>query len=1131
MLPRPTLPHRRLAALIAAFAAAWSLPPASAIPPNGMTEERPTYSYHPYFAEGAQGQCLDPNHTATPGRRFSFIPNAPRPLIDGRSGTIAFWFRHTASDFYWEGLFDVRRGDEESDGTLRGPNGIQLYVYPGDATAPDDPVPSHFLKGAISCELQTDDGSIGMTQKALDNDRWYHAALTWGAGSAALYVDGTEVARKTYKGVPDIDAVRRLCFGCNYMLGSPFKGRLDELMVFNRTFDAAEVKKLFEKIDFSKDSDLTLHMPFDGNSTALTRRRAPRNPRQERLVTNFFAGPWSYLPLGASAKMGVSIPPAAPGGPFTVSAVVTDASGKTILRESKQLASSSDKPSAIEFESAPERCGVYTALIETTDKDGKTVLSKKADFGVTVKLPPATDIPSLSPVGAHLMSQTWKEMPAWRPLGVKWTRYWGWSVAWFELEPEKGIFYWDFLDKAVDESLAGGQEILFTVIGTPVWASACPSDDEILKTLLGYGVKEADARRQTPGYRLLYPAKDQTDWNRFLRELFRRYKGKIKYYELWNEPNSWPHFAGTAEQYVELLKTMHKAMREEDPGAKLVGACGCPGFLEWTKTIVAKGAAPYLDIVSLHNYNYSSPITWARKRLIEQTGEAVKAARGEAVPLWNSEFGFPVPRRDSGAPPMSQEEFVKKYGGEFWHVAGVIGLQEERNTRWEVQAHLTALLGGAEKNFLHGTGYIGVPSEKGVAFAALSSVLGGMKSITQMATAVDDSLGMIVEGRDGRRTAILFSDATPTVFCPMASTSPVKGMDLLGNPIEFTPASGGLTLRLSEDPVYVFDVPTDFHGAIVLEPKVASIIIPGMPLTGEIFVANPLNTPARMTFASVKPGGWSTELPEQVELGAGESKSFPVTITTGTETVNRGIHAVNIEAKLNDTFAVSRKVELFSEGSCEKLPSSGDPLRGKADSLARVTFGKPNPMFPDAKHWQDAKDLSFTAEASWQKGGAIHLTVNVTDNALVPVPDGKEASAYNWDAMELFVDFRNPKQVAANPNEKTKGAEQIFVIPTFGADAAPCKVITPHSGGTVKAEFTSKKTPTGYLIVGTLTPGPESGVKLETGAKIGLDIAIDDADDADDPATSPSRKAQITWKGGGDNYKDPNKWGRFILSE
>ncbi|HEX6778252.1 MAG TPA: glycosyl hydrolase, partial [Ktedonobacterales bacterium] len=116
-----------------------------------------------------------------------------------------------------------------------------------------------------------------------------------------------------------------------------------------------------------------------------------------------------------------------------------------------------------------------------------------------------------------------------------------------------------------------------------------------------------------------------------------RYKGKIHYWEMWNEPDYAAHtWNGTAQQYVDLvLKPGYQSVKQVDPTAQvLIG--GLAGDTNMQKFYTA-GAQPYFDIGNVHTYygaaaGDATGVTHVRG-VMNQNGDTAK-------PLWLTEFGW-----------------------------------------------------------------------------------------------------------------------------------------------------------------------------------------------------------------------------------------------------------------------------------------------------------------------------------------------------------------------------------------------------------------------------------------------------------------------------------------------------------
>lgn len=220
------------------------------------------------------------------------------------------------------------------------------------------------------------------------------------------------------------------------------------------------------------------------------------------------------------------------------------------------------------------------------------------------------------------------------------------GVSWRNIERSSGVFTWDRLDNAVDQALANGLDIIYTLGCGPDWATVSPG------MFAGLYV----------GYNPHKPISNLV-WNNWCTAVATRYIGKIKYYEIWNEVNDYDTvsvgsgFTGTTSDIVNLTQQARQTILAIDPSAKIlspnfvkeegivsgiIGAVTLDGFL-------AQGGGDHCDIISVHGYN-TLP-TWTRPEGMMQMGKLCSDTllRYSVVkPMWNTEWGFGRWRDSSG---------------------------------------------------------------------------------------------------------------------------------------------------------------------------------------------------------------------------------------------------------------------------------------------------------------------------------------------------------------------------------------------------------------------------------------------------------------------------------------------------
>ncbi|HSN86376.1 MAG TPA: hypothetical protein VL025_06430, partial [Thermoanaerobaculia bacterium] len=129
-----------------------------------------------------------------------------------------------------------------------------------------------------------------------------------------------------------------------------------------------------------------------------------------------------------------------------------------------------------------------------------------------------------------------------RDAGIGWVRI---DFVWAYVETSRDHFDWTVYDNIAAEARERGIEIFASLVYSPDWATGGP-------TLIGV-------------------PDDPDEWADFCERAARRYRGTIRHWGLWNEPNL-PHFwDGTRRQYIDLiLKPGAAAIRAGNPDA-LVG--------------------------------------------------------------------------------------------------------------------------------------------------------------------------------------------------------------------------------------------------------------------------------------------------------------------------------------------------------------------------------------------------------------------------------------------------------------------------------------------------------------------------------------------------------------------------------
>ena len=213
---------------------------------------------------------------------------------------------------------------------------------------------------------------------------------------------------------------------------------------------------------------------------------------------------------------------------------------------------------------------------------------------------------------------------------------------WDALEPQRGRFAWEQADRIITAAHARGLQVIAVLDGSPAWA-----------------------RPQAPANPLA-PPQDGRDFGRFVAAFAARYGDRVDYYQIWDEPNIQSHWSGpiSAAGYVSLLREGALAVRQADPGARVLAAALAPTLergpwnldeIEFLREMYRAGAAPWFDIAAAQPFGFEAPPTaWARRdrlnfaRVKLLRAEMERAGDGQK-PIWGVRYGWHARATDADA--------------------------------------------------------------------------------------------------------------------------------------------------------------------------------------------------------------------------------------------------------------------------------------------------------------------------------------------------------------------------------------------------------------------------------------------------------------------------------------------------
>ncbi|MBN1343666.1 MAG: discoidin domain-containing protein [Phycisphaerae bacterium] len=258
----------------------------------------------------------------------------------------------------------------------------------------------------------------------------------------------------------------------------------------------------------------------------------------------------------------------------------------------------------VDFERLPLSGGNYAEVsqgykarlsgIEVIDDQGQN--AALASRGATIKV---SDVFTCWQNTAKTVNESFDRI---FDIGLKWVRVgqWGDQTEWAAVERVKGEFRMDpVTDASIQRLYESGVQVLYGLdYGNALyerpekpWGDIGPIYKEGHPFYLNGGPRTEQGRQA---------------FVRYVDFVVRKYKDRIRWWELWNEENGW-YPGHEPELYGKLLAAVAKHIKSIDPNLKVMfGGTAAPAPIT-TEIALREGAAPYIDAYAFHPYGIDKP--------------------------------------------------------------------------------------------------------------------------------------------------------------------------------------------------------------------------------------------------------------------------------------------------------------------------------------------------------------------------------------------------------------------------------------------------------------------------------------------------------------------------------------------
>lgn len=537
------------------------------------------------------------------------------------------------------------------------------------------------------------------------------------------------------------------------------------------------------------------------------------------------------------------------------------------------------------------------------------------------------------------------------------------GASWAMLEPKPGEWRWDIQDRLVDLAAKHGIEIQALLGYGPAHA---------VSEQLRAAQREAYQRNQPDAYRItLFGPPEEEPWRRYVRNMVSRYQGRIRFYEVWNEPDL-GFWRGTTDEYIQLLRAASQEIRQADPKA-IVLSGGFATVLEHAgrarnpdlQQRVLAEASDAFDIHVLHQHGPFSEFKHALEGELPRLRRAMSTPR----PLYFNETA--ISSSFDGGERAQAHTLVKKIA--YTMAKGAIGY-----TWYDLRND-----GINPANPEHNYGLLSERLIPKASFAAYSELVRRLHSARHLG---DLNLGAGVQAHvfSSPRSRVMVwwkesSSAADVALVLRSGAGAVRVTNIMGVSKEVTLIDGCALLQPTTEPQYI-ELPASANmpetdGVLVqLEGGDEALIDQPSKLTAVL--RNPLRRTIEVNLQWREASGKTAN--RTVAIPAAGSERAPMTLTAPWRRaasqrleVQWNVRDLPWSGVASRTVPVVRIVD--SQGPENRNP---DWTLDQPTDVVNFTLADPSLT---GMHWSGSEDLSARIWL-WRVGDALHVRADVRDD-------------------------------------------------------------------------------------------------------------------------------------------------------
>ncbi len=600
------------------------------------------------------------------------------------------------------------------------------------------------------------------------------------------------------------------------------------------------------------------------------------------------------------------------------------------------------------------------------------------------------------------------------------------GVGWEGLEPQKGKWDFSLMDRLVDLYGKDGMELQAMLAFTPKWAA--PPEAQNSKDWL-------DWNRAVP---------DMEAWKEYARTVAKHYDGKIRYWEVWNEPDLFGFFRGSRDDYLKMMKAAYQEIKSVDKDLQvLTGGFASldphPGKKDPEfHDIVIKEGEGFYDIHAFHQHgNFDS-----FQKIVDGKMLEIRKSLNSAKPLYFNETAI----HSLGDSQRNQAEvLVKKLL--FGKARGAMGYNwyDLRDDGFD------------PRDAEHNMGLLTNDFYPKAAYPAYNSLVlnfRGKEFMKQLDLGVN-RFAFVFEG-NGEQTIVAWNEASGDAgehVVLQTDAGSAEYIDIMGNASSAPIDNGMLVLPISTTPSYL-----TLKGAVkapevkgrLIETREQAVLVPGRKGRIELAIFNPFTGDSKIELDLYTPEGVETDWKSKtVSISPSSKILIPLELTVDKNRMYRtdgkavlkvlyrivgskwsGMVAVPLNmARLVDPkiggdpdFVIDQRGNVFN--MCENDPATQHlTWKGPQDLSAKIKLGyEPDYLLLQIAVEDDVHSQKFSGPFIW-KGDSIQFAMQIPGQSgrwelgLARLDDGKPEVAC-WSRP---TDFQDPSSGIGLATEQAGG--------------------------------------------------------------------------------------------------------------